>query len=218
MSNVQQNKQPDGSVRTTAKINVQDNLGVGQMDVSSPEAMAMNESRTIRLKIAPADQFAALTPAPAPGKTPNLPQFVYKFSGNVQLYPVMVAELRALAFTIDRTGPQRRDIKANDSVTWDWIISPRSQGRQELSIEISIPAIVNGTYSEMSTSVLENIPMVIQVQPPAPTATPVPTPAPSVGDQVRNSIVANSGAIVAALIGLLGTLIGIFIKMKLGQK
>jgi hypothetical protein len=218
LTNVQQNKQPDGSVRTTAKINVQDNLGVGQMDIASPDTMPMGESRTIRLKVAPAEQFAALTPAPAPGKTPDLPQFVYRFSGNVQLYPVMIAELRALAFTIDRTGPQRRDVKLTEPVTWDWIVSPRSQGRQDLSIEISIPGVVNGVYSEMSTSVLQNIPVAIQVQPPAPTATPIPTPAPGLDAQVRDSIIANSGAILAALIGLVGTLVGIFIKMKFGQK
>ena len=197
---------------------MQENLGVGQMDISSPDTMSMGESRTIRLKISPAEQLAALTPVPAPGKTPDLPQFVYKFSGNVQLYPVMIAELRALSFDIDRKGPQRRDVKPNETATWDWIISARTTGRQELSIEISIPAVINGVYSEMSTSVLQNIPMVIQVQPPAPTVTPMPTPEPPLDVRVRDSIIANSGAIVVALVGLIGTLVGIVIRMRTGQK
>jgi hypothetical protein len=214
LNNLQQTKQADGTLRTTANVRVQDNLGVGQMDIASPDTMLMGESRTIRLKVSSADQLAGLTPIPAPGKTPDLPQFVLRFSGNVQLYPIMIAELRALFFDIDRQGPQRRDIKANEPATWDWIISPRSSGRQELSIEISIPALINGVYSEMNTNVLHNVPMVIQVQ----QLVPTPTPTPSLDTQIRDSIINNSGAIIVALIGLLGTLVGILYKMKTRQK
>jgi hypothetical protein len=208
LANVKQTTQTDGTVRTTASVSVQENLGVGQMELASPDTMHIGEARTIRLKLSPAEQLTSLTPVPAPGKTPDLPPFTWRFSGNVQLYPIMIAELRALTFDIDRPGPQRRDVQANAPITWDWIINPRSVGQQELSIEISSPVVVNGADTQMSTSVLQNLPIIVQVQPVA------PTPAPSFTDRVGESIVNNSGAIIIALIGLLGTIIGILVKMN----
>ncbi|HEX7587382.1 MAG TPA: hypothetical protein VF478_03620, partial [Anaerolineae bacterium] len=170
--------------------------------------MLMGETRTIRLKISQATSIASSTPVAAPGKTPDLPKFVYKFSGNVDLYPIMIAELRTLSFQVDKPGPIRRDVSTNNPATWDWIVSPRSPGRQELAIEISIPAVINGVDSELST--LQDVPLAIDVQ------SPVPTPVPF-GDRVGESIVNNSGAIIVALIGLIGTLIGILMKIRSDQ-
>ena len=90
---IQQNRQPDGSIRTTASVTAQDNLGLGQMEIASPDMMLMGETRTIRLRISPATSLASGTPVAAPGKIPDLPNFVYRFSGNVNLYPIMIAEL-----------------------------------------------------------------------------------------------------------------------------
>jgi len=205
---IQQSKQPDGSIKTTANVTAEDNLGIGQMEVASPDTMLMGETRTIRLRISPSTALASSTPVAAPGKTPDLPNFVYRFSGNVQLYPVMIAELRTLAFEVDKPGPIRRGITPNIPATWDWIIGPRSPGRQELAIEISIPAVVNGVDSELTT--LQDVPIAIVVQ--SPTPTPV-----SVATRLGESITNNASAIVVALIGLIGTLIGILVKMKSDQ-
>jgi hypothetical protein len=206
--NLQQNRQPDGSIKTTASVTAQENLGLGQMEIASPDTMLMGETRTIQLRISPATSLASSTPIAAPGKTPDLPKFVYKFGGNVDLYPIMIAELRTLSFQVDKPGPIRRDVSPNIPVTWDWIVSPRSAGRQELAIEISIPAVINGVDSELST--LQDVPLAIEVQ--LPTPTPVPF-----GDRLGESIVTNSGAIIVALIGLVGTLIGILMKMRSDQ-
>jgi hypothetical protein len=206
--NLQQNRQPDGSIKTTASVTAQQNLGLGQMELASPETMLMGETRTIRLKISPATSIASSTPVAAPGKTPDLPKFVYRFSGNVDLYPIMIAELRTLSFQVDKPGPIRRDVSPNIPVTWDWIVSPRSPGRQELAIEISIPAVINGVDSELST--LQDVPLAIDVQ------SPIPTPVPF-GERVGESIVNNSGAIIVALIGMIGTLIGILVKIRFDQ-
>jgi len=46
--------------------------------------------------------------------------------------------------------------------------------------------------------------------------TPTPTPVPF-GEQLGESIVNNSGAIIVALIGLIGTLVGILVKMRSDQ-
>lgn len=208
VTNVERAKQPNGNIKTTAKVTAQDNLGLGQMEVASPDTMLMGETRTIRLQISPAAQLASMTPVAAPGKTPDLPKFLYKFSGNVQLYPVMVAELRSLSFKVDRTGPIRRDVSPSVPAVWDWLVSPLSPGQQELAIEISIPAVINGVDSELNT--LQDVPIAIVVQSSAPT--PVPF-----ADQLSISIANNAGAIVVALIGLIGTLVGILVKLRSDQ-
>ncbi len=206
---VQQSRQPNGSIKTTANVTTADNLGLGQMEVASPDTMLMGETRTISLRVSPAAQLASSTPIAAPGKTPYLPSFVYKFGGNIDLYPIMIAELRTLSFDVDKPGPIRRTISPNIPVTWDWIVSPRSTGRQELAIEISIPAVINGVDSELTT--LQDLPIEIVVQ--APTPTPVP-----LADQLSQSIANNTGAIVVALIGLIGTLAGVLVKMRSDQE
>ncbi len=203
-----QTKQPDGSIKITGQVTAQDNLGLGQMEVASPDTMLMGETRTIRLRVSPSQQIASATSVPAPGKTPDLPAFVYKFGGNIDLYPVMFAELRTLSFDVDKTGVIRRDVTPNTTAVWDWIVSPRSPGRQELAIEISIPAVIDGVDSQLST--LQDVPIAIQVQ------SPVPTPVP-LNERIGESLAANSGAIIVALIGLVGTLVGILVKMRSDQ-
>ena len=205
--------QPDGTVHTTARVTAEGDLGLGQIDLAYPDKMFLNETATIVLRISPAQQLTSLTPVPVPVKTPDLPSFVYKFSGNIQLYPMMIAELRALQFTIDKPGPIRRNIESsNTTIEWRWLSSPRATGRQDLAIELSIPTIVNGVLSELSTSVLQDLTLVIQVQPPA------PTPPPPFLTRVGDSIVNNMGAIAVALIGLIGTLIGILVKTRSDQE
>lgn len=206
--NLQQARQPDGSVKTTANVNAPDNLGLGEMNLASPDTMLMGETRTIRLQMSPAGQLASTTPVASPGKTPNLPQFVYKFGGNIQLYAVMIAELRTLSFDVDKPGPIRRDLSPTVPATWDWIVRPRSPGRQQLAIEISVPAVIGGIDSQLTT--LQDVPIEILVQ--APTPTPVP-----LTERLADSITNNAGAIVVALIGLIGTLTGILIKMRSDQ-
>lgn len=209
--NIKQEKQADGSVRTTASVTAEENLGVGQMEIASPETMLLGETRTIRLRIAPAAQLVSLTPVAAPGKTPDVPNFVYRFSGNVQLYPLMDAELRALTFDVKPTGTVRRIVQSSAAVSWDWLVTARAFGRQELSLELSIPVIVNGTSSELSTHVLQDVPIVIQVQAPTPTPTaaPMPTPTPeSFGSRFMDSLMNNAVELLIALIGLVGTILG----------
>lgn len=182
-----------------------EHLGLGQMELASPDAMLVSETRTIRLRLAPAQQLTSLTPVAAPGKTPDVPNFVYRFSGNVQLYPVMFAELRALTFDVDQKGPVRRIVEANKPVEWAWVVQPRVVGRQELTIELAIPMIVNGVNTEMSTHVLQDLTVAIQVA--AQPIMPTPTPR-SATDRIGDSMIENSGALLAAFIGIFGTLLG----------
>jgi hypothetical protein len=209
VQNVKHAKQADGSMLTTANVTAPENLGVGQMELGAPDAMLLSETRTIRLRLLPAQQFVSLTPVAAPGKTPDIPNFMYRFSGNVQLYPIMYAELRALTFDIDQKGPVRRIVESNKPVEWVWVVQPRAAGRQELTIELSIPMIVNGVNTEMSTNILQDLTVAIQVaaqptaSPPLPTSTPRP-----ITDRIGDSMVEHSGALLASIIGVLGALIG----------
>lgn len=206
VQDIQTTTQANGAASTTAQVTA-NNLGLGQIDVSYRDTMRIGESQTLRLRISPAQQLAALTPVAAPGKTPELPQFVYKFGGNIEIYPLMIAEIRALKFDVTPPGSLKRAIDPISIVTWDWIISPRETGRQDLFIEISIPAVINGADT---TQVLQDLPLVITVQ------APTPTPAP-LSNRIGDALVNNLGAIIVALIGLIGTLIGLLYKAKADQ-
>jgi len=211
VKNLQQKTQPDGTTNVTANVTTQDNLGLGQLDLAYSETMMLSDTQRIRLRVAPAQQLVSLTPVPQATGTPGTPSFVYKFSGNVQLYPVMIAQLRALAFEIDQPAPVRRAIDGTKENTWDWIVRPKFAGRQDLTIEIAIPVIRDGTTTEISTDVLQNVPLTIIVKSPeSPTATPVPP-----GSRIIDSILDNSGAILVAFIGLIGTVIGIWLKARM---
>lgn len=208
VQNAQTQKQADGSLITTAQV-FAENLGLGEINLAYPETMLMNESRTVRLKLAPAQQLAGLTPVAAPAKkTPDLPSFVYKFGGNVDLYPLMIAELHAIKFDVKPAGPQRRNVDPTKEVIWDWVISPLAAGHQEASIELSIPAVVNGVDSQLSTDVLKNLAFTIDVQ----------AVQPSLWSRILDSIAGNAGAILVALIGLIGTILGIVAKMQADKK
>jgi energy-converting hydrogenase Eha subunit A len=207
LQNIKKDRQADGSWLTSASVSAPEQLGVGQIEFAAPEKMLFTETRTIRLRLSPAQQLVALTPVPAPGKTPDIPGFVYRFSGNVQLYPIMFAELRALAFEIDQKGPVRRILEANKPVEWAWVIRPLVAGRHDLTLELSIPVIINGVTTEFSTKVLHNLTVSILVE------TSLPTPRP-VTDRIGDSIIEHSGAIIAALIGILSTLLGALLAMR----
>ena len=206
VQDIQTNTQANGSVSTTAQVTA-DNLGLGQIEVSYHDTMLISESQTLRLRISPAQQLVSLTPVAAPGKTPDLPQFVYKFGGNIDIYPLMIAEIRALKFDVTPSGPVKRTVDPKSAIIWDWIVSPRETGRQDLFIEISIPAVINGVDF---TQVLQDLPLVIQVQ------TPTPTPVP-LTNRIGESIANNASAIIVALIGLIGTVIGLVYKARSDQ-
>ncbi|MBI5305567.1 MAG: hypothetical protein HY868_25785 [Chloroflexi bacterium] len=209
--NLQQATQSDGSTRVTANVITQENLGLGQIDLAYSETMLLSDTQRVRLRIAPAQQLVSLTPIPQPTGTPGPTTFVYRFSGNVQLYPVMIAQLRALAFEIDQPGAIRRTLDGTKEIVWDWIVRPKFAGRQDLSLEISIPIIRDGATTEISTDVLQNVPLTIIVKAPdAPTPTPV-----SPGARIVESLLDNSGAILVAVIGLIGTIIGIWLKARI---
>ena len=69
--------------------------------------------------------------------------------------------------------------------------------------------IVNGVNTEMSTHVLQDLTIAIQVaaQPTLPAPTQLPAPG-SITDRIGDSMIENSGTLLAATIGVIGTLLG----------
>ncbi|MBI3913347.1 MAG: hypothetical protein HY327_04070 [Chloroflexi bacterium] len=193
--------------RVTGDILTDEKLGVGQMGVDYPVTMQLGESRSIVLKIAPSAQLTSLRTAPAPGKTTDLPDLVFRLSSKVDIYPVMFAELRAVNFDFSPKGVQRRLIQQNQEMVWSWNIASQAPGAQSLSLELSIPIIVGGNASELS--VLQNLPFAINVLAPPPL---------SLTDQILKSLADNAGAILVALIGLFGTVIGLRAKARADAK
>lgn len=201
VKDVKQNTQSN-QVNTTANITTGQNLGIGQVELSYPETMVVGEARAVSLRLTPTAQLASSTKAPVKTPIPNA-GFVYKFSGNIDLYPVMNAQLIALGFDVNPPGSVQHAVDTSAPATWSWIITAKQPGRQELALTISIPAVVDGVNSDL-TKPLQDLPLVITVQP-----QPV-----SLTDKIMQSIANNSGAIVVALIGLIGTIIGIVVKMR----
>ena len=212
VSNAKQQKQPDGSSLTTANISTQDSIGVGQIDIANPTEMKLGDSASIRLRLSPTLQLASLTSNAAPAKTPDLPSVVYRVSGSVQLYPIMMAQLRGTTFDIDQKQPVSRLIESNKPVEWIWVVKPTTAGQQELVIELSIPILVNGVDTQMNTNVLQDLAVSIQVN------APPPPPTPEVTQRIMDSMVNNAGAIIVAIIGVLGTIIGGIIALANRKK
>jgi len=203
VANVKSNKQSNGDITTSASISTQQNLGVGQIDLSYPETMLVGESRTVHLRLSPAQQLVLSSKETPKKNIPNAPNFVFKFSGNVDLYPVMNAQLIALGFDVNPSTRVQQLVDTASPANWSWVIKAKEPGRQELALTISIPAVVGGADSELSKN-LQDLAIAIQVAP-----QPV-----SLTNQIMQSIANNSGAIVVALIGLFGTILGIIIKLR----
>lgn len=202
VKNINQTKQAN-EVTKTANITTAQNLGLGQIELSYPDTMLVGESRTVHLRLSPAQQLVTSSKEAPKKNLPNAPNFVYKFSGNVDLYPVMNAQLFAIGFDVIPPGRTQQLVDTSSPANWSWVIKAKEPGRQEMALTISIPAVVNGEDSELTKN-LQDLSIVIDVK-----AQPV-----SLTDQILNSIANNSGAIVVALIGLFGTIFGIIVKMR----
>lgn len=214
VKNVQQTTQASGTTSKIADIATSDNLDLARIELAYLETMTQSDSQRISMRLTPNKLFASLTPMPLPTLTPRPSSSVYNFSGNIQLYSVMYAQLRALAFAIDQPAQLVRTVDGSKEISWDWIVQPKSVGRQDLAIEISIPIIRNGTTTEITTDVLQNVPLTITVlTTPPPTATPQ-----ALGSRITDSIINNSGAIFVALIGLIGTVLGIWVKARMDKE
>ncbi len=204
----------DGTIRTNARLST-GSLGLGALELSYPVTLPLTETRSILLKINPSSDLVSLTPVPATTPLPNSAPFLLRYNDRLEIYPVMDVELNSFGFDIDPKGKREQVITANHTAEWTWLLKPRAAGKHDVTLEISIPVIVDGIDRTMSTQSLKNIPFTIEVSG-ATGANPAPTPAPLLS-RIGDNLASNFTQILIALISS-GGLIGFFIKYYLDKR
>lgn len=220
--NVNSEIQADGTIQNTASLSISP-LGLGTLHLTSPSVIKFGESSVIRLTITPDSVLANLPRVTAPAVSTNAPEYVLEFSDSLQIYPVMIAELRGVNFDIESDNRPEKPVISTMPVEWIWNVTPLSAGKQTLILAISVPVIIDQTRDVVSAQTLKNIPIEIQVEvtptsipskTPKPTQTPVPTftptPLPPIA-RIGEKIVENVTTIIVAVIGLIGVLAGVYV-------
>lgn len=220
--NIYSEIQADGTVKNTASLSISP-LGLGTLELSSPSAIKLGESSIIRLLITPDSVLADLPRVTAPAVSTNAPDYVLEFSDRLQIYPVMIAELKGVNFEIESDNRPEKPVTSTMPVEWIWSVTPLSAGKQTLILAISVPVVIDQTRDVVSAQTLKNIPIEIQVEgtpipipseTPKPTQTAVPTstptPLPPIA-RMGEKLIENISAVVVAVIGLIGVLAGAYV-------
>ena len=220
--NINSEVQADGTVKNTADLSIAP-LGLGTLQLASPATMKLGESGVIRLTITPDSALVDLPKVTVPTVSASDPGYVLEFSDRLQIYPVMIAELKGVNFEIASDGRPEKPVTSSLPVEWIWNVTPKSGGKQTLILAVSVPVIVDQTRDVVSAQTLKNIPIEIRVevtatpipsQTPQPTQTPIPTltptPLPAI-TRLGEQLIENASAIVVAIIGLIGVLAGAYV-------
>jgi hypothetical protein len=160
----------------------------------------------------------------------SAPEYVLEFNDRLQIYPVMIAELKGVNFEIESDNRPEKPVTSDMPVEWIWNVTPLSAGKQTLILVISVPVIIDQTHDVVSAQTLKNIPIEIQVEvtptpipseTPKPTQTPIPTstptPLPPIA-RIGEKLIDNISAVVVAIIGLVGVLAGAYVTYINAQK
>jgi uncharacterized protein YneF (UPF0154 family) len=220
--NINSKTQADGTVQNTASLSISP-LGLGTLQLTSPSTIKFGESSIIRLAITPDSVLANLPRVTAPAVSTNSPEYVLEFSDRLQIYPVMIAELKGVNFDIESDNRPEKPVISTMPVEWIWNVTPLSAGKQTLILSISVPVIIDQTRDVVSAQTLKNIPIEIQVEvtptpipskTPKPTQTPLPTftptPLPPIA-RIGEKLIENVTTIIVAMIGLIGVLAGVYV-------
>jgi len=213
---------PNGAIQNSAELSVSP-LGLGSLKLTSPSTIKLGESSIIRLEIRPDSILESLPKVSAPTISANSPGYVLEFSDRLQIYPVMISELKGVNFEIESDNRPEKPVISYMPVEWIWNITPLSEGKQTLILVISVPVIINRNYDVASAQILKNIPIEIQVvvtpspmpsETPTPTQTPIPTltptPLPPIA-KISEKLTENISSIVAAIIALIGVLVTAYV-------
>lgn len=227
--NVNTTTLPDGTVQNSADLSVSP-LGLGSLQLTSPSTIKLGESSIIRLAITPDSALASLPKVSAPTISANSPDYVLEFSDRLQIYPVMIAELKGVNFEIESDNRPEKPVTSDMPVEWLWNVTPLYAGKQTLILSISIPVIIDHTHDVVSAQTLKNIPIEIRVEvtptpipseTPKPTQTPIPTstptPLPPIA-RIGEKLIENVSTVVVAIIGLIGVLAGAYVTYINAQK
>ena len=216
--NVKSETQSDGNVYTTADLSISP-LGLGSLDFTSPTTMRLGESGLVRLVIIPDSALTGLPLATITPLSANDSGAVLQFSDQLQIYPVMRAELNGANFEIVSDGYLEKPVTSTDMVEWVWSVTPKKIGRQSLVLIISVPVIIDQARDILSVRPLKSIPIEIVVEG-TPTLelsdTPVPAPATPVpiSDRIRDQLIENTSSIFAAILVFISGLFTVYATIR----
>ncbi len=230
MLNTYDEVQADGTIKNIAELSM-DVLDVGTLELTAPLTLTLNESNIVQLIIIPNSALVDLPKVAISPLSASGPDNAFKFSDQIQIYPIMIAELTGLNFKIFPEGEIWRTVASSQEVEWIWGVIPTSPGRQILVVKVSIPVIVD--QKKDAPNVLKDIPIFVEVMPPpiptstlVPTDTPIPTlpptptltPTPPALAQVEEGIIRNISTIITACIGLVGVLTTAYVTYLINQR
>lgn len=154
--------QPDGSSKNIASLSI-NSLGIGTLELETPEELDLHETSIVKLSLALEDAFTNLPGVTVPDQDAELPSEVLRYTDEIDIYPVMNAELIGSGFEISSNGSPQKIILSNTPVEWIWSIKPKEVGTHSLTVIISIPVVIDQERDILSTHVLQNIPVKILV-------------------------------------------------------
>ena len=153
---------PDGSAKNIASLSI-NSLGIGTLELDTPKGLDIHETALVKLTLSPEDAFTNLPKAPDPNMEDDLPANALRYTEQIDIYPVMNAELIGSGFDISANGSPQKVILSNAPVEWMWSIKPKETGTHSLHVVISIPVVIDEQRNILSTHVLQNIPVRIEV-------------------------------------------------------
>lgn len=186
--------QADGSARNFASLSL-NSLGIGTFELETPEELDIHETSMVKLTLALDEEFASLPSEPAADVDTDLPPEVLKFTDQIEIYPVMGAELIGSGFEISSNDSSQKVILSGTPVVWMWSIRPKEPGTHSLTVVISIPVVIDDERNILSTHVLQNIPVEIEVT-----------------ETFASKLAAALPWLIPVLITVLGGLIGLFLN------
>lgn len=152
---------PDGTSTNTASLSI-NSLGIGTLELDSPETLDIHDTETVSLRLVLGDELASLPEASDPNGG-DLPADALRYTDQIDIYPVMNAELIGSGFEITSSGNTQKVILSNTPVEWLWSIKAKDTGTHSLRMVISIPVIVDEERDILSTHTLQSIPVKIEV-------------------------------------------------------
>jgi hypothetical protein len=180
--------------------------------LTAPPKIKLGESSTISLSITPDSALVDLPKVTVATVSASEPGYVLEFSDQLQIYPVMIAELKGVNFDIVSDGNSERPVTSSRPVEWIWNVTPTSGGKQSLILVISIPVILDQAKNIVSAQALKNIPIEIEVE-----GVPTPSPLPA-NKRIQEQLIDNSTEIIVGILSLIGALVGAYVAYQNNKK
>jgi hypothetical protein len=144
--------QADGTIKNTASLSGENFLGEGDLELRTPNTIKFGESGIVRLTITPSSALKDLLPPVLVDlASANDPSYAISINDRIQIYPVMIAELKGVNFEINPSGPQRKVVTSKSQVVWTWSITAKAPGKQSLIVTISLFRLTKNRWKLVPT-------------------------------------------------------------------